>query len=79
MNSNMESMKNKKTGEPSAAAKPTVYQRVKKGLGIVSQAIIAAPVKLPPKVVTVAKYVALALGMLEAVEGATQKGADDED
>ncbi|HMR19783.1 MAG TPA: hypothetical protein PKA53_10835 [Sphingobacterium sp.] len=31
------------------------------------QVVLAAPVKLPAKVVQVAKYVAIALGILEAV------------
>ena len=45
-----------------------------------SQLIIASPLKLPPKVVVVAKYVALALGVLEAVESGARstEGADDE-
>ena len=31
------------------------------------QVVLAAPVRLPSKVVTVAKYVAVALGILESV------------
>ena len=59
--------------------KPTVYERIKEGLAVASQLIIASPLKLPPKVVAVAKYVALALGVLEAVESGAKKGADDDE
>lgn len=65
-------------GQP-AAGKPTRYERIKETLALASQLVIAAPVKLPPKVLTVAKYVALALGMLEAVEGAAKKQEDGDD
>jgi len=68
---------NKKTVGLPEAGKPTLYERIKEGLAIASQLIIAAPVKLPPKVVIVAKYVALALGVLEAVEGASKKKEED--
>ncbi|WP_257670710.1 hypothetical protein [Parapedobacter tibetensis] len=69
---------NKSVGAPTVG-KPTLYEKIKEGLAVVSQFIIAAPLKLPPKVVTVAKYVALALGVLEAVEsGITQREGDDE-
>ncbi|SEL93354.1 hypothetical protein [Parapedobacter koreensis] len=69
-----------KAEEVPAAGKPTVYDRIKEGLAVASQLIIASPLKLPLKVVAVAKYMALALGVLEAVESAAKKGAaDDED
>ncbi len=56
-----------------------ILKQIKQALAAASQAIIAAPVKLPPKVVLVAKYVALAIGVLDAVEGAAkEKGGDDE-
>lgn len=58
----------------SAADKPALYDRIKETLAVASQLIIASPLKLPAKVVTVAKYVALALGALEAVE---QAGKED--
>ncbi len=46
-------------------------------LAAASGAIMASPVKLPPGVVMVAKCVAVALGVLEAVEGtAEQEGPD---
>jgi len=65
---------------PPAAEKPTLYDRIKKTLVMASQLVIAAPVKLPPKVVLAAKYLALALGALEAVEGGmrNEEGAADE-
>jgi len=44
-----------------------------------SQLIIAAPVKLPRKVVAVASYVALALGVLEAVESAAKEGGESDE
>ncbi|PPK99387.1 hypothetical protein SAMN05444682_11362 [Parapedobacter indicus] len=44
------------------------YQRVKSGLAVAAQAILAAPLKLPPKVVAGARYVALIIGVLDALE-----------
>ncbi len=59
--------------------KTTLYDRIKETLAVASQLIIASPVKLPPKVVVVARYLALALGVLEAVEGAAnERRTDDE-
>lgn len=66
------------TVELPEAGKPTLYDRIKETLAVASQLIITAPLKLPANVVMVARYVALALGVLEAVEGATRKGEDDE-
>ena len=73
-------VKEKEVGLPEAE-KPTLFDRIKETLAVASQLIVAAPVKLPPKVVMVAKYVVLALGVLEAVEGAATKqgGNDDEE
>lgn len=60
--------------------KPTLYNRIKETLAVASQLIIASPLKLPPKIVAVAKYLALALGVLEAVEGAARDRREgDED
>ena len=69
------------TVDRSKGQEPTLYDRIKETLAVASQLIIASPLKLPPKVVVVAKYLALALGVLEAVESGTRsgKGADDED
>ncbi|GGC33029.1 hypothetical protein GCM10011386_26430 [Parapedobacter defluvii] len=62
------------------AGKPAIYEQIKEGLAVASQLIIASPLKLPPKLVVVAKYLALALGVLEAVEGAAKDRRDgDED
>lgn len=61
--------------------KPALYDRIKETLAVASQLIIAAPVRLPPKVVAIAKYVALALGVLDAVESAAherEEGDEDE-
>lgn len=66
--------KNKRTVELPVAEKQIVYERIKEGLAVASQLIIAARVKLPPKVVMVARYVALALGVLEAVENGAKEG-----
>jgi len=38
---------------------------LREGLQLASQLIVASPVRLPPKVVVVAKYVSLALGIWE--------------
>ncbi|SEL09712.1 hypothetical protein [Parapedobacter koreensis] len=61
------------------AGKPTVYNRIREGLALASQLIIASPLGLPAKVVAVAKYVALAMGILDAVESAGRKGADTDE
>ncbi len=55
-----------------------MYRKIRNALAAASGAILASPVRLPPKVVLVAKCVAIALGVLEAVEGATdaRKGED---
>lgn len=66
-------------GSPEAG-KPTLYDKVKETLAVASQLVIASPLKLPAKVVMVAKYVALAVGVLEAVESGvrSREGAGDE-
>ncbi|MFC3198241.1 hypothetical protein ACFOET_11520 [Parapedobacter deserti] len=66
------------TGLPEAG-KSTLYNRIKETLAVASQLVLASPLKLPPKVVVVAKYVALTLGVLEAVEGAAGKGTEDDE
>jgi len=58
--------------------KPDLYNRVKEVLAVTSQLIIASPLKLPAKLVAVAKYLALALGVLEAVEAAAKVQGDGE-
>ncbi|GGG93989.1 hypothetical protein GCM10007415_31280 [Parapedobacter pyrenivorans] len=69
----------KETVELPEAEKPTLYDRIKGGLAMASQLIIASPLKLPPKVVAVAKYMALALGILDAVTAANQKREDGDE
>ena len=71
--------KNNKTIGIPTVEKPTLYERIKETLAVASQLVIASPLKLPPKVVVLAKYLALALGVLEAVESAAKKGDNDED
>ena len=61
-------MRKPKTVDLPEAGKATLYDRIKETLAVASQFIIASPLKLPPKVVVVAKYLTLALGVLEAVE-----------
>ncbi|MFB2121053.1 hypothetical protein [Parapedobacter sp. 2B3] len=61
----------------SEGGKATFYDRVKETLAVASQLVIASPVKLPPKVVAVAKYVALALGVLETLERVAKQGGED--
>ena len=70
-----------KTVDLPEAGKATLYERIKETLAVASQLVIASPVKLPPKIVVVAKYLALALGVLEAVESGVrnEEGAHDED
>lgn len=63
----------------SAAEKPTLYEQIKETLALASQLIIAAPVKLPSKVLTVAKCVALAIGVLDAVDGASKEWRKDDE
>ena len=66
-----------KTVDFPETGRATLYERIKETLAVASQFIIASPVKLPPKVVVVAKYLALALGVLEAVESGLTKDDDD--
>lgn len=61
------------------AEKSTLYEQIKETLAVASHFIIAAPWKLPPSVVMAARYLALALGVLEAVENGVKKGGDDAD
>lgn len=53
-----------------------MYRKIKQALALASGAIIAAPVKLPPKVVAVARYVALAVTLLDALEPQGEEGSD---
>lgn len=62
-----------------ATGKEKLYDRIKETLAVASQLVIASPVKLPPKLVLVAKYLSLALGVLEAVESGMQKGEGEGD
>ncbi len=59
--------------------KQSIYDRIKEALAVASQLVIASPVKLPPKVVVVAKYVALAIGVLEAAESGVHNGEGEAD
>ena len=72
-------MKEAKTVDLPKERETTLYDRIKKTLVVASQLVIASPVKLPPRVVLVAKYLALALGVLEAVESGVRKAEGDAD
>ena len=54
-------------------------KRITRTLATASQLIIAAPVRLPPKVVAIAKYVSLGAALLEAVVAGREEGEDRED
>ncbi|MCY4778555.1 hypothetical protein ORI89_02755 [Sphingobacterium sp. UT-1RO-CII-1] len=43
------------------------------------QVVLLAPIKLPVKIIQAARYVALALGVLEAVTDNTTKGKEQGD
>lgn len=45
-----------------------MFKKIKTVLATASRVIISAPLKLPRKVVAVAQYVALAIGLLDAIE-----------
>ncbi|WP_270088430.1 hypothetical protein [Sphingobacterium sp. SYP-B4668] len=51
-----------------------ILRKIRQGLRDAAQIIIIAPVKLPVKVVAVARYVALVIGLLEALD--SEKEAD---
>ncbi|WP_270090809.1 hypothetical protein [Sphingobacterium sp. SYP-B4668] len=45
-----------------------ILRKIRQGLRDAAQVIIMAPIKLPSKVLAVARYVALAIGILEALD-----------
>lgn len=59
--------------------KPIRFGTIKRYLATAAQVIIAAPVKLPKKVVAGARYVALVLGLLDALTGPRQPEEGDDD
>ena len=48
--------------------KTSLFTRITRTLATASQLIIASPMRLPPKVVAVAKYVSLGAALLEAID-----------
>lgn len=46
----------------------SLFGRIKRALYAAAQVIISAPLKLPPKVVAGARYVALLIGLLNALD-----------
>jgi len=65
------------TTEPSK--KETLFNQIKGGLHLAAQLILASPFKLPGKLVQGAKYVALAVSLLEGMDGLDQSKKEDED
>ena len=53
--------------------KQSLYERIKEVLAVASRVIITAPLKLPARIVAVARYVALAIGLLDAVENGREQ------
>lgn len=49
---------------------------LRQGLQLASQLLVSSPVKLPAKVLTVAKYVSLALGIWQAVEAQAENAGE---
>ena len=54
--------------------KTSRIQRIVRALITVSHALVAAPVRLPPKVLAVARYVALGTTLLDAVLNEADEG-----
>ena len=47
--------------------KTSLFNRITRALATASHLIIASPMRLPPKVIAVAKYVSLGAALLEAI------------
>lgn len=59
--------------------KARIVKRVIRTLATASQLIIAAPVRLPPKVLAVAQYVSLGAALLEAIAAGQAGDREQED
>ena len=70
-------MKNEKGVAPTKGGMPW-YRKVERVLRVLSRAILAAPVKLPGKIRTGAKYLVLLLGIVSSLEQ-PQKEEEEED
>lgn len=57
--------------------RPTLYQRVKEVLALAAQIVITAPLKLPPRVVQGAQYLALLIGLLDSLDRDAAQPAGD--
>ncbi|WP_028295899.1 hypothetical protein [Olivibacter sitiensis] len=55
------------------------WTKVKQGLQVASELVIATPLGLPAKVVQVARYLSLALGIIESLEHSAKAEASEED
>jgi len=62
---------------PTKGAAPW-YRKVERVLRVLSRAILAAPVKLPAKVKTGAKYLVLLLGIVSSLEGLKKEEEEDD-
>lgn len=71
-------MEEKQLDVPKAAGPPW-YQQIKKGLAIAAQVIIAAPVRLPGKLVQAATYVSLLIGLLDGLDNEKRPNSDPPD
>lgn len=65
----------------------SIYRKVKDGLGVALQVLLAAPVKLPAKLLNGARYLVMLLGLLDGLErvkrnqeeaDTTEKGQDEQ-
>lgn len=59
--------------------KARIVKRIIRTLATASQLIIAAPVRLPPKVLAVAQYVSLGAALLEAIAAGQVGDREQED
>lgn len=59
--------------------KPRLFGQIKRYLATAAQVIITAPVKLPRKVVTGARYVAVVIGLLDALASKRDPEEGDDD
>lgn len=71
-------MEIRQPGVPKAAGPPW-YRQIKKGLAVAAQVIIAAPVRLPGRLVQAAKYVSLLVGLLDGLDNEDAAGKESDD
>ncbi|SEM17832.1 hypothetical protein SAMN05216436_102144 [bacterium A37T11] len=59
--------------------KKSIFQKVKNGLNVAVQVLLAVPVKLPSVLLDGARYVAMLLGLLDALEEEEEEKEDGND